>query len=114
MRSLGVYCGDTLLNETDENGPSTRNKIMLEYYRVEKNQTHTVDKETSYGITIIKKEFEQDEVKFERNCIEEITTNENIIDKIIEVLKKYKVTPIGFNDVLTDLLKLPQFQECND
>lgn len=107
MRSLGIYYGDTLL---DENESNNKNKIMLEYYRVEKTATRSINQKTFYGITIVKKEYERDEIRFEKNCIERISTNENKIENIIETLKKNKVTPIALNDVLADLLKQPQFQ----
>ena len=42
--------------------------------------------------------------------IKNISSNENKIRRIIELLKTYKVTPIGLNDVLTDLLKTREFQ----
>lgn len=105
MRSLGIYYGDTLLDENESN-----NKIMLEYYRVEKTATRSINQKTFYGITIVKKEYKRDGIEFEKNCIERISTNENKIGNIIETLKKNKVTPIALNDVLADLLKQPEFQ----
>ena len=53
----------------------------------------------------------QDEIKFERNIIEKITTNERKVVRIIEKLKNCKVTPIGMEDVLSDMLKQKAFQE---
>ena len=63
-----------------------------------------------YGIEIVKKEYGKDEIKCEKNSVNKISTNESKIINIIEKLKSNKVTPIGLNDVLLDLLKQPQFQ----
>lgn len=105
MKNLRNYYGATLLD--DEN---TNNKIILEYY---KNTKHTLSRaklKTIYGITVIKKKYEDGEVKLEKKCIKNISPNEKKIRRIIELLKTYKVTPIALNDVLTDLLKTQEFQ----
>lgn len=110
MVNLGVYYGATLLNSTDLVESSNKNSIKLEYYGTEKQEKEAND-QTLYGISIIKKEYCNDKVKYEKNTVDNVTTNENIIIKIIETLKNCKVTPIGLEDVLTDLLKQPEFQE---
>lgn len=110
MKSLGIYYGDTLLDATEADESSNKNRIMLEYYRVEKTAIKNIEQKPIYGITIVKKEYERNEIKFEENCVERISTNENKIGNIIETLKKNKVTPVALNDVLADLLKQPQFQ----
>lgn len=110
MKNLGDYSGAALLNEgTYDN--TNKGKIILEYY---KNKNHTLQKaklRIFYGITVVKKEYKEDKVNFEKNSIKQISTNENKIKNIIEMLKTYKVTPIALNDVLTDLLKTAKFQE---
>ncbi len=111
MKNLGIYYGATLLDETDLVETSNRNKIELEYYGTEEHGIKQAKDQVYYGISIIKKEYEQDKVKFEKNTIERVSTNESKVIKIIETLKNYKVTPIGLEDVLKDLLKQPSFQE---
>ena len=59
----------------------------------------------------VKKEYEKDRIKLETKEVTQISTNENKVRSIIELLKTYKVTPIALNDVLADLLKQPEFQE---
>ena len=110
MRNLGVYYGATILDETDLVESANDNKILLEYYG---NKKHSIDKiklKTFYGITIVKKEYGKDEIRCEKNSISKISTNENKIRDIIETLKINKVTPVGLNDVLTEILKRPEFQ----
>lgn len=107
MSNSGIYYGATLLDETDLLESNNRNKIELEYYGTKK---HSMKKETIYGISIVKKEYQENKIKFEKNTIERISTNENIVKNIIETLKEYKVTPVGLEDVLRDLLKQIKFQ----
>ena len=110
VKNLGVYYGATLLDETDLVESTNGSKILLEYYG---NKKHSIDKiklRTFYGITIIKKEYKKDEIKYEENTIKRISTNESKIRNIIQILKTNKVTPVGLNDVLTELLKRPQYQ----
>ena len=106
MKNLRNYYGITLLDNENSS-----NEIILEYYKNKKHILNKAKLKTIYGITIIKKIYENGELKLEKNCIKNISTNENKIRNIIEVLKTYKVTPIALNDVLTDLLKKQEFQQ---
>lgn len=103
--------GMTLLNETDIVETSNNRKMKLQYYETKEHSIKKLRKQTFYGIEIIKKEYEEDKVKLEKNCIKKVSTNENIIKQVIEVLEIHKVTPIALEDVLTDLMKQPQFQK---
>jgi len=110
VKNLGIYYGATLLDETDLVESANDSKILLEYYG---NKKHSIDKiklKTFYGITIVKKEYCKNEIKYEKNSIKKISTNESKIRNIIETLKTNKVTPVALNDVITDMLKQPQFQ----
>lgn len=111
MRNLRIYYGATVLGETDLVEANNKNKIVLEYYGEKRHVLNKVRFKTFYDITIVKKEYEENKVICEKNSIKKINTNENKIKNIIEKLKVCKVTPIGLNDVLTDLLKQPEFQE---
>ena len=51
------------------------------------------------------KEYKNDRIDTESNSKEYISNSSEKIIEIIDTLKKYKVTPIGLNDVLEDLLK---------
>ena len=54
---------------------------------------------------MIKKEYTKDNIKIEKRRIDNISENAKKVINIIETLKKYKVTPIGLQDVVEDLLK---------
>ena len=110
VKNVGVYSGATILNEHDLLNVDGEHKIMLEYYRTKKHYMKSAKLKTFYGIKIVKRKYEKDKIISEENNINKISTNKGIIDEIIQKLREYKVTPIGLNDVLTDLLKQPQYQ----
>lgn len=99
MKNLGIYCGATLLNETN-----IGNKIMLEYYGSKKRYIDKIQLKTYYGITIVKREYGKNAIKFETNSVNKISTSQSKIKDIIEVLRRNKVTPVCLNDVLAELL----------
>lgn len=111
MQNLGVYYGAILLGEQDLVETNTKNKIELEYYGTEEHSIQDAKDQTFYGISIVKKEYEKDEIKFEKNHIGKISTSKRKIEEIIGTLKNYQVTPVALEDVITDLLKKPEYQE---
>lgn len=97
-----TYFGSAFLGEKELRGTNINNRIELEYYRTR----HYINEEIiTYGIEIIKKEYKDYQIDVESSNREYISNNSDEVIKIIEKLKKYKVTPIGLNDVLEDLLK---------
>ncbi len=106
MKDSRTYYGATFLEEEDLKESNINHKIELEYYTT-KNHTNkeTKEEETAYGIEIIKKEYKNNKIDTESNSKEYISNSSEKIIEIIDTLKKYKVTPIGLNDVLEDLLK---------
>ncbi|MBP3463000.1 MAG: DUF6514 family protein [Clostridia bacterium] len=80
---------------------SNSNRIELEYYKLSKK-----DKKNNkiYGIEIIKKEYIGKKKTKEKRNIENLTSDENIINKVLYVLRKNTVTPIGLNDALQEVL----------
>jgi hypothetical protein len=98
--------GVAYLGKEDFPEENINHKIKLKYYKIKNLKNNIIGKKTKkYGIEILKKEYNKDNVSVERNAIEDISTNRNEVIAIINTLKKYKVTPIGLNDVLEDLLK---------
>lgn len=110
MSILGTYHGATLLNEENSADTNIKNKIKLEYYTMEKQMRIKSKQVISYGISIIKKEYENNEVKCEKHSVENISTNENKVKDIVNLLKEHKVTPIALEDVLEDLLKQKKYE----
>lgn len=94
--------GTTYLDENDLEEAGTNHEIKLAYYETKEK----INNNLIYGIEIQKKEYIKDDVICESNKVKHISSNSDKVINIIKTLKHYKVTPIGLNDVLEDLLKL--------
>ena len=91
----------TYFDENDLKEAKINHKVELEYYKTSK----VAEDDCKYGIEIRKKEYINNIITVESNKIENISESSNKVIEIINTLKRYKVTPIGLNDVLEDLLK---------
>jgi len=110
LENSKVYYGATFLDEKDLVEANVKNNIELEYYTTKNYKTNKLNKEKPiYGIEVIKKEYISEDVKVEKSRIDDISTNAQKVINIIESLKMYKVTPIGLQDVVCDLLKQKKF-----
>ena len=94
--------GMTYFDEKDLKDTKINHRVELEYYKTDKCK----EDDFKYGIEICKKEYINNDIIIETNNVENITNSSDKVIEIINTLKKYKVTPIGLNDVLEDLLKL--------
>lgn len=101
MKNSKTYYGMTYFDENDLKESTINHRVELEYYAIEKN----TKEETKYGIEIQKKEYVNNNIILESNNIDNISNNSKKVVEIISTLKEYKVTPVGLNDVLEDLLK---------
>lgn len=75
--------------------------VELAYYKTNQSKNNAI----MYGVEVVKNEYKQDKINTEKNILSLFTENESKADKILETLRKYKVTPIGANDVLYELVK---------
>ena len=106
MYNSKAYCGGTFLGEKELKETNIDYRIELEYYTTNNHiNISTKEEINTYGIEIVKKEYKNNKIDIETNNVEHISNNASKVIEIIETLKKYKVTPIGLNDVLEDLLK---------
>ena len=85
-------------SEPDEEGEYP---IKLEYYKTIKMKENV---EANYGIEVVKSEFIQGKVNIENKRIENITSNDREIENILNILRNNKVTPIGMQDALDEIL----------
>ena len=74
-------------------------KLELKYYKTRKNLNR------GYGIEITKKELCNNRSLREKRCYDNITLNEKIVNRLLEVLSVNKVTPVASDDVISDFLK---------
>ena len=106
MQNSKAYYGGTLLENEDLKESNIKHKIELEYYTIKNYISKKAkDEKATYGIEIVKKEYKNNSVNTESSAKQYISNSAEKIIEIIETLKRHKVTPIGLNDVLEDLLK---------
>ena len=74
--------------------------VKLEYYKIINNE----NEDFKYGAEIVKTEYFTNDVKIEKNAMEEITNDESTIDRILNTLKENTVTPAGMEDVIKEIL----------
>lgn len=97
------YAGIVLNKE--ELKESSCNRIELKYYKISKKCQRNVGKKTNlYGIEIVKKEYFGRRHLKEKENIYNITNDETVIDNLLQVLRRNKVTPVSLNDVIEEVL----------
>ncbi len=100
MENSKTCYGITYFDENDLKETKINHRVELEYYKTNK----VAEDDCKYGIEIRKKEYTNNSIKVESNNIEDISNSSDKVIEIINTLKRHKVTPIGLNDVLEDLL----------
>lgn len=98
------YAG-TFINRDDLKSIGIEYPVKLEYYKTLPNNEERKSEELKYGIEVIKTSYINENVKVENSKIIEVTKDEQIINKILNVLKRNEVTPICAEYVVEDLLK---------
>ncbi len=103
--SSRVYCGNAFLDRGDLKENNLINRIELEYYRTRKRKNYFLREDTeTYGIEIVKKEYNGKKVNIEREKVDKISDKITTIDLILNKLKEFKVTPITLKDIVHDIM----------
>lgn len=102
MHNLRTFFGKTTINNEDAE-QANFDRMYLEYYKIV-NEREIKKDEKPYGVTIIKKTQIGKILEIEEKEVKNILNRENDVDNILKLLVEYKVTPIGLDDVLQDLV----------
>lgn len=102
MHNLRTFFGKTTINNEDAE-QANFDRMYLEYYK-NVNEREIKKDEKPYGGTIIKKTQIGKILEIEEKEVKNILNRENDVDNILKLLVEYKVTPIGLDDVLQDLV----------
>lgn len=102
MHNLRTFFGKTTINNEDAE-QANFDRMYLEYYK-NVNEREIKKDEKQYGVTIIKKTQIGKILEIEEKEVKNILNRENDVDNILKLLVEYKVTPIGLDDVLQDLV----------
>ena len=96
----GTFIDKKLLEEAGKNYP-----IKLEYYKNINEDELVGGKKSKFGISVVKTEYMPENTKVETKNIKYLSNDEEKIEKVLEIFKKNQVTPIGVEDVISDLYK---------
>lgn len=102
MHNLRTFFGKTTINNEDAE-QANFDRMYLEYYK-NVNEREIKKDEKPYGVRIIKKTQIGKILEIEEKEVKNILNRENDVDNILKLLVEYKVTPIGLDDVLQDLV----------
>ena len=102
MHNLRTFFGKTTINNEDAE-QANFDRMYLEYYK-NVNEREIKKDEKPYGVTIIKKTQIGKILEIEEKEVKNILNRENDVDNILKLLVEYKLTPIGLDDVLQDLV----------
>ncbi len=100
MLNVRKLYGETTIDGQDLESGKRNYKIHLKYYK-----TRNAKK---YGIEIVKEERKGISRVKEKSTAKELSDNEQLIDKLLKIFVKNKVTPVTINDILSDLHKAPE------
>lgn len=94
------FFGKATIDSSDSEDIRDDEKIELEYYKTN-NVTQKDDKK--FGIEVLKRDVKQDEFNIETKIVNNISSEENTISRLLEILMINKVTPISVDDVISDI-----------
>lgn len=98
---MKTFFGGMFMNKDELRREGILHPIKLEYYKIKDIKS----KNDIFGVEIVKTEYINEKVKVERASVDRLTNDESIENKVLDILKRNEVTPIGLNDVVQDLVK---------
>lgn len=98
--------GKTRINGADCDDMNKKIVINLKYYKTK--SMITKNNEKKYGIEIIKEEVNGANILREKSEVKYISDSEQVIESLLKILVKNKVTPIATEDIIADLSKNPE------
>ena len=101
MEIIKEFYGGASINSNDAEYIMKKGKVELKYYKIISNLVGK--KHKKYGIEVVKKCINDNIISEEKkeifNCIEK----EETADRVLELLKINKVSPINVVDILEDM-----------
>lgn len=99
------YAG-TFINRDDLRNVGIEYPIKLEYYKTKPSiDVIKNENDIKYGIEVVKTSYNHENISTENIEIAEFTKDEQIVNRILDTLKRNEVTPINAKYIVEDLLK---------
>ena len=94
------FFGRTVIDSSDSEDLKSNEKIELEYY-----ETHNLleENERKYGIEVVKRNQKNEKFNIESKIVNNISKEENKVNRLLEILMINKVTPVTVDDIISDI-----------
>jgi len=102
MENTRKFYGDAFIRFEDSEDNDIVEPFKLEYYQIE--DINCSEKAPEFGIEIIKRKID-DEVILDKKSFKNITSTQENVNNMLNILQKNKVSPIIAGDVIEDLMK---------
>ena len=106
------FFGSIFINRDKLTEAGINYPIKVEYYKIINEDKQIKPNKSIYGIQIIKTEY-REKIGVEDSKIENITNDENEINNMLGLMKDNEVTPIGLEDVVTEIKKLAKIRKLS-
>lgn len=103
--SLKKFFGGLFIEKEKLEEAGIYHPIKLEYYKRIDEKEEIKGNYRKYGISVVKTEYIPNSTKIENKDIKYICSDEEQIEKILEIFKENQVTPISVEDIICDLAK---------
>ena len=97
---MKTFHGCVFMNRDELEKAGINYPIKVEYYKIMEDANYS----ENYGIEVVKTEYIDDNLKVESIKLDNITSNEEKINYVLDILRKNEVTPVATNDVIADLI----------
>lgn len=102
---MKIFFSSTFIKKENLKEAKINHPIKLEYYKIINEDEMIRREKPKFGIGIIKTEYLANNVKVENKTIKYLSNDEKRIEEILKVFKDNEVTPIGVDDIISDLSK---------
>ncbi len=102
---MRTFFSSTFINKEMLNEAGIEHPIKLEYYKLINEDEMIKQEKAKFGISIVKTEYQKEEVKIENKKIQYVSNDEKKIEEILNILKENEVTPVAVDDILSDFSK---------
>lgn len=106
---MKTFFGSIFMEKEKLQEAGIEHPIKLEYYKIINEDELIHGDNAKYGVKIVKTEYLENDTKVEDKTIKYLSSNEQKINDILNILKENEVTPICVQDVICDFSKSSLF-----
>ena len=101
---MKTFFSSTFVKEETLEEAKIYHPIKLAYYKITNEEDCTQEEKAKFGIKVIKTEYTKEGIQKDNKKVRYLSNNEKKKKKILRILERNEVTPIGLEDVLKELI----------